>query len=1011
MYINKFILFITFVFLAAYQTFSQSIHINNYRQNLEQPDLIIGADISQLAKVEDYGGVFKVNRVEKDALIILKNHWFQYMRLNIFHTPDDKYMQLETNLQMAQRIKNSGLKLLLDLHYSDTWANPGVQTKPEVWQNLSFDVLKDSVYQYTHNIITIFKNYNALPDMVQIGNEINGGLLWDDGHVGGIYDTPEQWQKLAALINEGIRGVKNAIDPGDTVQIMIHPAGGESKENIQWFFDNLFAQGVDFDIIGLSFYPYWNGRLDGLEDNLTTISPKYGKDIIVVETSYPWTLEEYDEVPTWVEDPERLLHPGYPASVLGQQAFLEDIIKILNNIPTGKGLFYWQPIDISAPQCGAGSENLAMFDFQGVLLPSVKAFAPPGIAQIKMNLNIAAIPDTLSGNSLFELRGSLDYNYPVALSDGNILEWSEKSEIEFVHQEGDNFSAIFHAPVGSILHCKLWSQDVTNSGLSNGWEVGDSNGDEYGNTVISVPGDTTLPVHFFNCSEVKKPYNWRLWEPGRDSVAVWFRVYMNTLEGRKDGYVPEDENLAIGIRGDNLYGSGPLDWDLTKILLKRELNDKNFAGFHIFSGAAFYPLSLAGQTQKYKLFIEPNGWEEGNLTDDRYFVIPGQDTTLHWVYYGNTAPITDGPSRITLLLNTATIPDTIGTDALFEVRGEINGTAPYTLPDGNIIDWNENSTLELKNIDGDYYEISFLVPDSAELRFKFWSRDAERLGLNDGWDIGDSNGDAYDNTILNVFTNMTLPLHFFNCNGEAKPYEWRPWLPKDDTIAVWFRAYMNTDEGIQDGYNPAAENQVIGVRGGNLLGWIKTLDWSVTNVTLHCESDNEAISGFHLFSGIAYFPKLNILNPEQAYKFFIEPNSWEEGNLTDDRKFLIPDHDTTLHWIYYGHTTPIQSGGLKSDGNGKLQANFLLRDNYPNPFNLHTVIHYEIPNVVDVKLEIYNLIGQRVKSFIYHNQPAGSYNVTWNGSTSEGLTVSSGIYLYRFQAGDFAKTKKMLVIK
>jgi hypothetical protein len=198
---------------------------------------------------------------------------------------------------------------------------------------------------------------------------------------------------------------------------------------------------------------------------------------------------------------------------------------------------------------------------------------------------------------------------------------------------------------------------------------------------------------------------------------------------------------------------------------------------------------------------------------------------------------------------------------------------------------------------------------------------------------------------------------------------------------------MNTNEGIRDGYSPTAKNQVIGVRGGNLLGWIKTLDWGATKVTLQRESGSENQSGYHLFSGVAYYPKLHVLSPEQAYKFFIEPNGWEEGNLIGDRRFFIPDHDTTLHWVYYGDTAPIQTGGFISDGRSKLPAKFLLSDNYPNPFNLQTNIHYELPYGVEVKLEIYNLMGQRVKSFIYHNQPARFYNVSWYGSTDDGLTV------------------------
>ncbi len=1022
----RILIFLICILFSSDQTFSQTFHTtkdaNTQSPKPGQSRFIIGADISELKKVEDNGGIFKVNRVEKDALTILHDHWFEYLRLNLFHTPEawEKYLQLEANLQMAQRIKQAGFKLLIDLHYSDTWANPGVQTRPKAWQNLSFLVLTDSVYQYTRKIITTFKNKNALPDMVQLGNEITGGMLWDDGRVGGIYNTPTQWQKLAALINAGIQGVKDGLAPGDSVRIMIHLDSGGSKETTQWFFDNLFAHDVNFDIIGLSFYSYWNGKMNNLADNLNSISQKYDKDIIIVETSYPWTLKDYDQVPNWMSDPARL-HAGYPASVPGQQSFLEDVITILKNVPNGrgKGIFYWQPIDISPPRCGSGAENIALFDFHGMLLPSIKAFAPPDVARITVHLNTASIPDTLSKNSLFELRGSLNWKAPIILPDGNVLDWSEDSQIEPVHQDGDNYTATFYAPSGSTLRYKFWSQDILQNGLGNGWEIGDSNGDSDGNTVLSLTGDTLLPIHFFNSTESRKSYDWKIWEPENNTIAVWFRVYTHTPEGVQDGYLPKNENVRIGVRGENLNSMGPLNWNMTKVILKRESIAKNSAGFHLFSGVAHYTKSLKGQKQVYKFFIEPNSWEEGNLTEDRSFIIPEQDTTLHWVYYGNTNPISKGPHQITLQLNGSSIPDSIGSDAIFEVRGEINGIAPFTLPDGHILDWSDKSTLRLSNIEGDYYKISFLVPDSAELHFKFWSKDAEKSGLNSGWETGDLNGDMDGNTVLKAITHTTLPLHFFNGTGEKKPYNWRPWQQKKDSVAVWFRVYMNTAEGIKDGYHPASQHQLIGVRGSNLLGWIKTLDWSTTKIALERESSDASGAGFHLFSGVAYYPKLQVLKPTQAYKFIINPNGWEEGTLTTDRTFFVPNRDTTLHWVYYGNTAPRSTDIHILPHRIGLPDKFLLGNSYPNPFNPATVIEYQLPKTASIEISIFNLQGQKVTTLVQDIQHVGYYKTIWNGGDAFGQPVASGIYYYQLKARDpstnpgqrFLATRKMLLLR
>ena len=611
----------------------------NQCQSLEEQEFIIGADVTLLQHIEDNGGVFRVNRLEKDGLQILKDHWFEYIRLTLWHTTEDEYKSLENVLEMTKRIQTMGLKLLLNIFYSDTWANPGQQIKPEAWQNLPFEVLKDSVYQYSRYVITAFKKQNTLPDMIQIGNEITPGMLWDDGRVSGEFNTSTQWQNFAALLNEGIRGVKDCLDPGESTRIMIHIDSGGFKETSVWFFDSLFAQGVDFDIIGLSFYSYWGGRMDGMEDNVNTLAQRYDKDIIIVEISYPWTLEEYDLIPNWMTDPNRL-DPGYPASVEGQKAFLEDAITILRNIPNerGKGIFYWQPIDISPPLTGSGSENIALFDFHGVLLPSIDAFAPPGLARVTLSLNAASLPDTVSPDAFFELRGAVDDAAPTTLPDGNIIDWDESSTIELVPKGGDYFEASFVVPIGSEVKFKFWSQDAERLGLNGGWEIGNSDGDEDGNTVLTAITNTALPFHFFNCRGEKKPFNWRFWEPKEDSIAVWFRVFMNTLEGVNDGYNPNSENQIIGVRGYNLNGFGPLDWDYTKVALQREGEDQSVASYHLFSGVAYYPLFPFRYSQDYKFFIEPNGWEEGNLTGNRVFLIPSQDTTLHWVYYGDTAP-------------------------------------------------------------------------------------------------------------------------------------------------------------------------------------------------------------------------------------------------------------------------------------------------------------------------------------------------------------------------------------
>jgi len=308
-------------------------------------------------------------------LDIFQNHNINYARIRIWHTPAAGYYNLEQTLQLAGRIKALGMGLLIDFHYSDTWADPGHQTKPAAWENLSFAALQDSIYQYSYRVIKALSDQNTPPDMVQIGNEIICGLLWDEGRVCGDFNTTQQWSQLAALINEGIRGTEDGLRQDDSVQIMIHIDRGGDNGGCRWFFDNLISQNVTFDIIGLSFYPWWHGTLTDLQANINDLGQRYNKDIIVVETSYPWTLDWNDDVGNVVGDSSQL-HPGYPATVEGQTAFLSDLINVVRDVPNNRGLgiFYWEPAWISTPQEGSRRENLALFDFSGELLASISAF-------------------------------------------------------------------------------------------------------------------------------------------------------------------------------------------------------------------------------------------------------------------------------------------------------------------------------------------------------------------------------------------------------------------------------------------------------------------------------------------------------------------------------------------------------------------------------------------------------------------------------------------------------------
>jgi arabinogalactan endo-1,4-beta-galactosidase len=341
----------------------------------QQGGFIKGADVSFLQEIENRGGVFREAGAPKDPLDILKSHGFNYVRLRLWHDPPAGYCSLDSTLVMASKIKAKGLGLLLDIHYSDTWADPGKQFKPRAWEGVPFEALKDSVYEYTRRVLDRFKAERALPDIVQIGNEITCGMLWDDGRTCGAADTPEQWRKLGGLVRAGVRGAGDALGKGDSLLIMIHTDRGADRQGSARFYDHMLAEGVRFDLIGLSYYPWWHGTLDEVRANLDTLARRYDKDIIVVETAYPWTLGRYDDTHNSVGLPGQL-HPGYSASVPGQKAFLADLLGVVARVSEGRGrgVFYWAPEYISVPGLGSTWENVTLFDSSGNALPAMSVF-------------------------------------------------------------------------------------------------------------------------------------------------------------------------------------------------------------------------------------------------------------------------------------------------------------------------------------------------------------------------------------------------------------------------------------------------------------------------------------------------------------------------------------------------------------------------------------------------------------------------------------------------------------
>jgi len=329
---------------------------------LRADEYAVGADLSFLADAEARGVVFKDNGQPKPGLEIFKDHGYNWVRLRLFHSPTELPNDLDYTIALAKSAKQHGFKFLLNYHYSDTWADPQKQFLPRAWEGLSHDELEQAVFEYTRDTIAAFRDAGAMPDMVQIGNEVIGGMLWPDGRL------PKNWENFADLLKAGIRGVDAGLVDADgraapRPQIMIHIDRGGDRGATESFLNHCRKYEVEYDVIGQSFYPWWHGSLDNLRDNLAFTANEYGKDIILVEVAYNWRRAEYRD------------EPGpFPETPDGQRQFLADVDRIVRATPhgRGKGIFWWEPAVTRGPIASRG-----MFDDEGNALPVLTVFDEP----------------------------------------------------------------------------------------------------------------------------------------------------------------------------------------------------------------------------------------------------------------------------------------------------------------------------------------------------------------------------------------------------------------------------------------------------------------------------------------------------------------------------------------------------------------------------------------------------------------------------------------------------------
>ena len=356
---NSIILILSVLLISCSKDDSEPLIIENPSSNV----FYYGADLSYVNEMEDCGAVYKdSNENFKDPYKIFAEAGTNLVRIRLWHNPIwTNYSKINDVKKSIQRAKSEGMNVLLDFHYSDSWADPSNQEIPAAWLNQinNTELLGDLVYNYTFDTLNELYNLNLLPEIVQIGNEINAMIL-QNGEV----KWPIDWSRNSALINKGIKAVRDISNQKNKkIEIMLHIA---QPENALWWFGEAFNAGItDFDWIGLSYYPLWSEyNLNTIDVPLKNLIETYAKKLMIVETAYPFTLINADSANNIIG--ENALIPGYPASQQGQLDYLNDL-KTKISESGGQGIIYWEPAWVST-NCktlwGQGShwDNATLFD-------------------------------------------------------------------------------------------------------------------------------------------------------------------------------------------------------------------------------------------------------------------------------------------------------------------------------------------------------------------------------------------------------------------------------------------------------------------------------------------------------------------------------------------------------------------------------------------------------------------------------------------------------------------------
>lgn len=550
--------------------------------------MIRGMDISSYPEMVDRGiKYYDASGNEVDMLEYAVKRGFNYARLRIWKNPDcipetEGYCSLEKTIAMAKMIVSKGIGFLLDFHYSDWWADPGNQRKPKEWENFTVDQLEEAVYQYTKECMEALDAAGAYPDMVQIGNEIRTGMLFPEGAV-------PNWHNLARFVNAGIRAVRETQGERRT-KIMLHLDQGGKYEYFREWFDCMQENGVrDYDIIGLSYYPFWHGTFYEFKQNMDALVERYGKELVVAETAHPFRKSGGN---FFREEQERAA--GFPAERQMQKKVLELIMNIIANVKEQKGLgfFYWEPFVRTEEDSQGWGTCMGLMDENGRPTPGFDAIAyEPDLRAKKEIVKIYYEEEYIVRNfrkgmsddeNLLLETDELPTAVKVLFSDGSVEEKPVSWQIE--KTESGEETVFFQ---GTVLEVEeKWARQkllaktegkVTNL-LPNGDFADGLTGYQVSGSVERVEYGTDEQGFWYKATEnffldVQVPYC--VTEAGNYRVAVFYRggnttgtnveLYVKSVEEKKCSIFPESgswkrysldvrmkkgEAMLIGVRID-----------------------------------------------------------------------------------------------------------------------------------------------------------------------------------------------------------------------------------------------------------------------------------------------------------------------------------------------------------------------------------------------------------------------------------------------------------------------------